>query len=69
MWIQGIPSIGRRGLLGFTFGAKDADMHKEVICDEMPVEGEEEGTLHRVLLARPDTTSPGEWTQGNNQQN
>ena len=49
-----------RGLLGFSFGAKDGDTQQEIICDEMLVEGEEEGTLHRVLLARPDLKSPDE---------
>ena len=48
----------QRGLLNFSFDSRDKPEEEEIICDEMLVEGDEVGSIHRVLLARPNLESP-----------
>ena len=40
----------QRGLLNFSFDSRDKPEEEEIICDEMLVEGDEVGSIHRVTI-------------------
>ena len=41
----------QRGLLNFSFDSRDKPEEEETICDEMLVEGDEVGSIHRATRA------------------